>query len=661
MSKSSLVSVEIRGVRSIVGPHRIDFPKNGLVLIKGKNLDTGASSGSGKSSVLHAINYALGTGHIPSSRLENWNTPISVSLTVDVDGKNIVIERGQKTQITGDHHAKGASSVNEELEKLLGVSPSQLQSLTTRPQKKKSFFLSKSDEEKKSFLVEAIPLIGKFENLAIDSEARLAKLTTLVQLCETQLNQDLAVLNTVVVPEHQPLDTEATVAALAQIQSRIGELANKKVELQGCVDKIRSGVKESPQTELLMGQISKWEPLLAEASKKLAESEAKEWAAKSEYDKKARELENQIRQSKQSLEEKEGLLKRTSPALLSKITSLLDHKCPTCERPWDHAEGISKQVHSLKVELQALEEAVSKAKASLLDRESEKERVLPFSPSQEPEGLRVVKSQIEAQISEWRAELLKVGTDLMAEVMAESAEKQSQIDTLTEAIQGLTARASDLKFRIAEAESRYRTLENIRTQTIVAKDHLTQRADASRVKLQEAKKELDIESDFLQAVGRTGFLGAIFDEILIEISDEANDVLRHIPNTYGLQISIKSESVTQSGKTKKTISTAVTIDGHESNSKDGPSGGQESVLELAVDLAVSRVIRRRTGSSPAWMLLDEPFDGLGVVEKESFLEILKKSAQDMLIIVIDHATETQEMFDKVIDVQCKNSVSEIRG
>lgn len=657
MSKSNLNYVEIQGVRSIVGPCRIEFPKSGLVLIKGKNADTGASSGSGKSSVLHAINFALGTGHIPASRLENWNTPISVSLSVSSDEKTFLIERGTKVALTGDIQAKGATSVNEELSKALGVTPAQLQSLTNRPQKKKSFFLSKSDEEKKSFLIESIPLIGKFEDLAQDSEVRIQKLSALVDVCESQLNQELAVMNSIIVPDFTPLDTSEHSQKLKEVLQQVSDLLASKAELQVQIDGVQT--YDPPETEEMVqikAEIAKWEPILAEAQKRLLAAVLKEAREKSESDKRIENANTFVKVASALLEKEKRAKEDKAPVITQSIKILEDSRCPTCEQPWSHTQ---KEIEKQKLKLQELDQAVLSAEIGLVNGKSALAAIVPFVSSDNTKGLEVVRDQIKAQISDWKDRLQLLNVELARSSLKLSRDLQVKSDEISGRISDLNSKSLDLKMKISEAEIRHSASEKTRLIAVVSKDKYSKIVQESGEKLDSAKKDLGKESDFLEAVGRTGFLGAIFDEILSEISSEANSILGQIPNTYGMTINLRSESITQSGKTKKSISTAVTIDGHESNSKDGPSGGQESVLELAVDLAVSRVIRRRTGSSPSWLFLDEPFEGLGVIEKEAFLSILQKQAQDTLVVVIDHATETQEFFDKIVQVEYKSGVSHV--
>ena len=170
---------------------------------------------------------------------------------------------------------------------------------------------------------------------------------------------------------------------------------------------------------------------------------------------------------------------------------------------------------------------------------------------------------------------------------------------------------------------------------------------------------LRAERDFAHLIGREGFLGLIFDEVLQEIGDETNDVLGSVANTRHVTLEFRSENVTQKGEVSKEIKPVLTVHGNETSIKGGLSGGMLTTVELATDLAVGAVISRRSGVCPGWLILDESFDGLDAVSKDSCVEILQKYSKDRLVIVVDHASEMQGAFENVINVTYEDGESRI--
>jgi len=167
--------------------------------------------------------------------------------------------------------------------------------------------------------------------------------------------------------------------------------------------------------------------------------------------------------------------------------------------------------------------------------------------------------------------------------------------------------------------------------------------------------EVNLEKDFVSLMGREGFLGLIFEEILQEIAAEANSRLGFLANVNRTSLGFSTET----DKGKKQIQTWVDIRGHRSKFEVGLSGGMKTSVQQVVDMAVMTVIGRRTGVTPGWLCLDEVFDGQGRVTKEAALEVLQESAKERLILVIEHDKQLQEVFQKRIEVLFNNGVSSV--
>ena len=161
------------------------------------------------------------------------------------------------------------------------------------------------------------------------------------------------------------------------------------------------------------------------------------------------------------------------------------------------------------------------------------------------------------------------------------------------------------------------------------------------------------------AAALKAFLGAIFDEILVEVSAETNELLRNLKNVATTSVTFVSDKVTEKGAVKQQIRPVILKNGVELDLEVELSGGQGDSVELAVDLGLSAVIGRRTGKRPGFLILDETFSALDVISKESCLEILQKAAADTLILVVDHSSEFSEAFSAYIDVESQNEVSRI--
>jgi DNA repair exonuclease SbcCD ATPase subunit len=148
--------------------------------------------------------------------------------------------------------------------------------------------------------------------------------------------------------------------------------------------------------------------------------------------------------------------------------------------------------------------------------------------------------------------------------------------------------------------------------------------------------------------GKSGFPSVIFAEILREIEVKANDLMGVLDNVANLYLRFDTISTAKNGNVKKNISLNITS-GNDVREYKILSGGQQCAIELCVDIAISEVVKRRTGSPLGWIILDEAMDGFDVALKKAAIEALKPKINGT-IIVIDHSTEIKESFESVIEV-----------
>jgi DNA repair exonuclease SbcCD ATPase subunit len=167
--------------------------------------------------------------------------------------------------------------------------------------------------------------------------------------------------------------------------------------------------------------------------------------------------------------------------------------------------------------------------------------------------------------------------------------------------------------------------------------------------LVDIRQKLEVKKHAEALIGRSGFQGSIFDEVLRDIESKTNRMITKLPNMNGIGFKITSTSVAKSGKTRKMITKQVFKGGKQIGMRN-LSGGQQCALELCTDLAVRFVVMKRSGLKLGWISLDEAMYGLDSEPTIAMLEVLR-SEVDGLILVIDHATEVKEGFEKIIKIE----------
>lgn len=165
----------------------------------------------------------------------------------------------------------------------------------------------------------------------------------------------------------------------------------------------------------------------------------------------------------------------------------------------------------------------------------------------------------------------------------------------------------------------------------------------------ELEKDLFKYTHSLKILSNQGFLGYIFDELLQELENRVNTLICDIPNLSTFSVSIGSSQTSKNGNVKNNITIKIQKLGKEMSVKN-LSGGQVCALELCFDLAISEIIRNRSGIKFNWVALDEAMDGLDIETKRCAIDTIKKNING-LIVIVDHSTEIKESFEKVINVE----------
>jgi DNA repair exonuclease SbcCD ATPase subunit len=700
MKPPRIISLAGTAFGSFASPFQVKFPESGLLLLRGENLDTKGSSASGKSTFLHAFNFPLGTCPVPLTELQSWYTKDTpkVVATYDVDGKIVEISRGKRFELSIDGVAQHGSAAQKEekINELFGTDAEMRLALTYRAQRKPGLFLNKTDKKQKEFLTKLLRL-DRWDEEQKKALLKVHELEDKLDIETARFGDLIARLETLTA-QGDGLEAEASLDAVTkQIQDH--EAAQRKYE------KVIKDSQKSAE-ELYEATLRSFDVQIAEADGLIEYLEGITLTAPPmtpEWEKlKAMQVAIQTRLTRLEAEDfdrMKGLLAEAEAlrdqwqalALQAKgthklfadrdrvvadIKTLQENKCPTCMREWEDA---LVRLEDLKVELEQINGEVAELKfvqeeANRLKAEYD---LLPKTIEPNPtiaqmrtalEKCREDAQEEEARVTGVAYAKVQEHADALMEARKKKDRLKNESYALAEAkhrevlsgvrgVEQLALQEKDAKVRkeltrqklaeeVGAIRERRRQIADVR-----------EKSDAIRESMGPLQFELAKERDFAHLTGREGFRGSVFDEALEAISAETNAMLASIANTRNCTLEFTSENVTQEGKVRQEITPVITINGHKTSLEYGPSGGMLSAIELAVDLAVGKIISERTGVCPGWLILDESFDGLGPREKETCLEILQLYAHDRLVIIVDHMSETQGLFTHRVTVQNQNGVS----
>jgi len=623
MGKISLKKLTIKNFRSFEGEHALEFDSSGLYLVKGLNLDTRGESAAGKSTIFHAIAYALDYAPYAAAEYHCWfnDGPMFVELELETENGSAIIHRGDKLWLKyRGSKVTSAKAVNEKLDEICGMNKKLREAITYRRQRSFGLFLSKKDSEKKAFLIELLGLhwLEKAIEEAVE-RVGIAKKSVEAFRPILELHQKLVQEAANNLSFSDPVDTTDLQLQVLEAQSVLERhkqfKANVQAELTLLINEERKLITPFKYDETAMWSIMKNLDQCRQRIKKLGNPDL-------EYQKYKQSIDN----------------------LKKETDRLSDSKCPRCDRVWDKA--ISEMEQNVKL-IQSTNENLQKSQL----------KVMTLSQLQEVEDRLKRDLEIE-QNSEREAEKLhhlNVQKKL-TDPNRKSASKKRELDDIDLSLQSeinnynrLAAKLSNLKH------------QNDINQKLKQQSQALYLAATSKLKIAEEEEKaahslLNSERDYLDLL--RGFLGQIFGEILNEISEETNRILANLPNASKTTIRFETDRLIQDEKLKNEITPVAYFGGKKWPLESGSSGGMYTSIELAVDLAVSNVIAARTGVNLNWLILDESCaNGSDKITKEGCLEILKQYSDNKLIIVVEHASEFKEFFSRIIEVELKDDRS----
>jgi DNA repair exonuclease SbcCD ATPase subunit len=143
----------------------------------------------------------------------------------------------------------------------------------------------------------------------------------------------------------------------------------------------------------------------------------------------------------------------------------------------------------------------------------------------------------------------------------------------------------------------------------------------------------------------------IFQETLDTVGENAGQILSKASNTATCSIYFEGCKETKSGTIKDEVNAIVNMNGENDIPIKTLSGGQRTVIDLAVDLAVIDVIENKVGKGASFFIIDEPFDGCCSETKEQLLEMFQQLNTGKQLILVDHSPELKQMIRDVITIE----------
>ena len=675
--------IKFQNAGRFVDVQEVDFSVPGLTAFDGDNQNTNGSSGAGKSTVFAVFDYAFGCNSISATDLQSRLT--KESLWVEVygryDGMKVKITRSKKNGLSivvGNEEISGNNALAEaKIDEIIKIPRTLFKKLIHKKQGEGGHFLSLTNAKASEFLIECLGLreieekasscSKKASDLEDDIENDNYDLEKFAELIAENEGSKKLLAHPGDKPESERLDTLKGDLKMLESQLFLYEKQNKEA--------IKKLIEEKPEENKQFGDIGDVvsdETVYGKLNGLKKEIEGHKQEIESILNNQ-REKQIFVRQEIRKIEQeimgfiaiKSSIEKAQSDAITLKkeVDHFVVDKCPTCLQNWDSTNLLKDKQETLKKLVVAIQGSQEQLKGEQKFQDKLKELETVQSKLEEkPKEVSSLETSLEALQQDHSK--LKNDQNLkesirIAEYKTNLAIYEKKVQEVTHGyqikIQNLNQQSVELKSEIRSIEVSLESYDTLLANYTKQLDHYKSNIKEHKAKLTKTKesvaentKQRDIELESARALKL--YLLEVFEDTLIEIGERATELVNRIPNMSTATIEYRGEKENKKGTIKKEICPYLTLDGETVPLKT-LSGGERCSIDLVVDFAVEEIIETRSGVGASWKVLDEPFDGLDAVCKEQCLELIAYLSRNKKVFIVDHSSETKEIFSDIITVQ----------
>lgn len=597
----------------------IDLDNRGLVLIEGKNKTNEAfqSNGSGKSSLLDAIVYAIYDTTSKGvkaddvvNNIENKNTAVILE---GVRGEDIIrIERYRKHSKNKnkvflflndkDISEKSVRDTNEVIEKIVGVDYNTfINSVLFSQGNGAGRFSTATDKEKKEILENLVNL-----NIYADAQ-EIAKQK--VKEKQEEINENIRnterlnwELSNVDMMEQQ--DKENYEQTKGMIQKEMDNIANKTEELSEYARNYFTPVEDAKkEIEELEKQRDSFSNLDISSISQ-------------EVNQKYKELHDKSNEHKKLVIHKDNIVSQ-----YKRLQE--DTHCPVCGNELD-MEHRAKEMNTLKEQLRPILISIQKVMA-------EEQRL-----TQEYNALYV----------KYKEQKYKYDTahEHYKSIIDKIQDKQNQVRNYDSTLERL-------KNEISHSQSTLNKLNSVPKPRSRDKERksIKEKIKAQKTALLKLERDKAKLEDVVKVFSNSGVKSHVLDLVTPFLNEKANKYLSKLTGS-DIEITFSTQTRNKSGE----LTDRFEIQVHNSTGGDtyqANSEGEKKRIDLAISLAIQDLLLSKTETPPNLIMYDEVFDALDGVGSENVVELLRERLDTVeSIFVITHSEHLKNLFEEVITV-----------
>ena len=240
----------------------------------------------------------------------------------------------------------------------------------------------------------------------------------------------------------------------------------------------------------------------------------------------------------------------------------------------------------------------------------------------------------------------------------ELAQLESQAAEAKQALIGLAT----LESEFTQAEQREREI-GVKVQNAIDRqgylrgqverqEALAEELRSESARLNAVQDEQSIYQELAVAFGRQGVQAMLIETVVPRLEDETNVLLgRMTDNRMNVKLETQRERASGQGDPRETLDIIVS-DELGPRSYEMFSGGEAFRVNLAMRIALSKVLAQRMGAPLPTLFIDEGFGTQDAIGRERILDVISAIGDDFeKVLVITHLDDLKEAFPVSIEVQ----------
>ena len=365
---------------------------------------------------------------------------------------------------------------------------------------------------------------------------------------------------------------------------------------------------------------------------------------------------------------------RSNEADTKKERTVWQNKLAVKQKEMEDAELAGRELEVDEDKLASIEQALNN-KTYLLDEQNELKNINAELAviSYDSNVHEKLKEEI-ARLSEYeqkREELNKADSLLTVEAKSLKDtdgwidDNQKSIESNNEKSRLLTADIKKLQEGIAGLDQIEAEYKLVQQKESGLRDNLTTNQERLRYiseleksikdnenQLAALKREENIYKELSEAFSKKGLQALLIKQAFPEIEIEANRLLnRMTDNRLSLTLESQKEMKSRKGEVIETLDIKIS-DELGTRNYEMFSGGESFRIDLALRIALSKLLVRRAGASMPILIIDEGFGTQDIMGRERLVEAIKSIEDDFeKIFVITHLEELKEYFPVIISVR----------